>query len=78
MDAIIQKWGNSLGIRIPNSITKDLKLTNGSHVEIVDEDGRILIFPHEKQTLKDKLAKVSSENIHSEIYDGSPVGEEEW
>ncbi|MES0489866.1 MAG: AbrB/MazE/SpoVT family DNA-binding domain-containing protein [Leptospirales bacterium] len=78
MDAIIQKWGNSLGIRIPNSIVKDLNLESGSHVEILDEDGKILIFPHEKKSLKDKLAKITSENIHKEIPNGSPVGNEEW
>jgi antitoxin MazE len=78
MDAIIQKWGNSLGVRIPNSIAKDLNLENGSHVEILDEDGKILILPHEKKSLIEKLAKITTENIHQEISNGLSVGNEEW
>jgi len=78
MDAIIQKWGNSLGIRIPNSIIKDLNLENGSSVEIIDEDGKILIFPQERKSLKEKLAKITTENLHQEIPNGNSVGNEEW
>jgi len=78
MDAIIQKWGNSLGVRIPNSIAKDLNLENGSHVEILDEDGKILILPHEKKSLIEKLARITTENIHKEISNGLSVGNEEW
>lgn len=78
MEGVIQKWGNSLGVRIPNSIAKELHLENGSQVEILDENGKILIFPSEKKTLKDKLSEINFENIHSEINTGGPVGNEEW
>jgi len=78
MDAIIKKWGNSLGIRIPNSIAKELNLENGSHVEIIDEDGKILILPHERKNLIDKLKKITASNIHEEISTGYNVGKEEW
>ena len=78
MEGVIQKWGNSLGVRIPNSIAKELHLENGSQVEIFDENGKIMIFPSEKKTLKDKLSEINLENIHSEINTGGPVGNEEW
>ncbi|MDH5718794.1 MAG: AbrB/MazE/SpoVT family DNA-binding domain-containing protein [Spirochaetia bacterium] len=78
MDSVIQKWGNSLGIRIPNSIAKELNLENGSHVEIVDDDGKIIIFPQEKKNLKQKLEMINLENIHEEISTGPVIGKEEW
>jgi antitoxin component of MazEF toxin-antitoxin module len=34
MKATIQKWGDSLGIRIPKVIAMDLGLVNGSEVEL--------------------------------------------
>ena len=78
MDAIIQKWGNSLGVRIPMSMAKALNLENGSHVEIMDDEGRILILPQNKKKLLEKLEEINSGNIHEEISTGSAVGKEEW
>jgi antitoxin MazE len=68
MQATIQKWGNSLGIRIPGFIAKDLSLKNGSSVEILEEDNRIIIQASKKKTLKEILELVTEENIHSEQF----------
>jgi len=68
MQATIQKWGNSLGIRIPSLIAKDLSLKNGSSVEILEEDNRIIIQASKKKTLKEILELVTEENIHSEQF----------
>ena len=48
METIIRKWGNSLGIRIPSHIAKDLSLEEGSCVEIEDVDNKIIIKPKRK------------------------------
>lgn len=45
MRTTIQKWGISLGIRIPNLMAKDLKFESGSEVELVEEADRIIIRP---------------------------------
>ncbi|MGB4256038.1 MAG: AbrB/MazE/SpoVT family DNA-binding domain-containing protein [Rectinema sp.] len=42
---IVQKWGNNLGIRIPSSYVKEFKLKNGNPVDIVVEEGKIVIVP---------------------------------
>ena len=68
MQATIQKWGNSLGIRIPSLIAKDLSLKNGSSVEILEEDNRIIIQASKKRTLKEILELVTEENIHGEQF----------
>jgi len=44
MQTVVQKWGNSLGNRIPALYTKDLELKNGSSVEISEEEGKLIII----------------------------------
>ena len=78
MEAKIQKWGNSLGLRIPNHIVKDLSLLHGSIVEIEEEADTIVIRPKEKHNLDDMLNSINNTNIHSEISFGRPEGEEIW
>lgn len=77
MQTVVQKWGNSLGIRIPSMYVKEFHLKNGSSVDIVEEEGKIVILP-QKINLKDLLAKVSKENIHEPIETGLSLGKEEW
>ena len=77
MQAVVQKWGNSLAFRIPSLWAKDNNVKNGSKIEVIAEKGKITILP-QKKTLDDILEMVTPENIHSEISAGSPVGKEEW
>ena len=77
MQAVVQKWGNSLGFRIPSLWAKDNNVKNGSKIEVIAEKGKMVILP-QKKTLDDMLAMVTSENIHSEISTGHAIGNEEW
>ena len=77
MQTVVQKWGNSLGIRIPSLYVKEFNLKNGSTVEITEEDGRIMIVPPRKE-LNEMLSRVTEENMHSPMETGSSVGNEEW
>ena len=78
MEAKIQKWGNSLGIRIPMNVIRGLSLRNGSIVDIVEESDRLIIRPIEKPALDDLLNAISEENLHSEIDFGKAEGNEVW
>jgi len=78
MEAKIQKWGNSLGIRIPMNVIRDLSLRNGSIVDIVEESDRLIIRPREKPALDDLLNAISEKNLHSEIDFGKAEGNEVW
>jgi antitoxin MazE len=78
MEATIQKWGNSLGIRIPKNLANELHFNEGSNIEILLDDDRLIIVKKEKITLKEKLSMISSENLHHEIQSGEPLGNEEW
>ena len=77
MQAIVQKWGNSLGFRIPSLWAKDNNVKSGSKIEVIAEKGKMVILP-QKKSLDDMMALVTPENIHSEISTGCTVGKEEW
>lgn len=77
MQTIVQKWGNSLGLRIPSLWAKDNNVRSGSKIEVIVEKGKITILP-QKKSLDDMLAMVTPENIHSEVSTGNAVGKEEW
>ncbi len=77
MQTVVQKWGNSLGIRIPSLYAKDFELKNGSAVEICEEEGRLVIIP-KRNSLNELLSKVTLDNMHENIETGISIGNEEW
>jgi antitoxin MazE len=78
MEAVVKKWGNSLGIRIPNIIAKNKTLRDGAAVEITETESGILISPKQKRSLTEMLEQITAENTHSEIETGDAVGNEIW
>jgi len=79
MKVQVQKWGNSLALRIPKSFAVETKIENGSTVEVTLEKDRIVMRPAKEEiTLENLLAEVTKENLHSEIDFGSPEGKEVW
>ena len=80
MNATVQKWGNSLALRIPNSFAKDIHLHRGSPVDVIVLNGSIVVKPNRqnKFSLSQLLKGVSKSNIHSEHDWGGPVGKEAW
>jgi antitoxin MazE len=78
MEAIVKKWGNSLGIRIPNLIVRELSLKDGSLVDIKDKKGEIIIKPQGKNKLSEILGKINDKNIHGEVETNGPIGNEIW
>ncbi len=79
MKGKIQKWGNSLAIRIPKPFANEINLTNNSEVEISLKDGALLVEPSVKEIdLDELLKKVNKKNLHKLIDFGPPVGREIW
>ena len=78
METVVKKWGNSLGVRIPSNIAKEVSIVEGSHVEIEDIDGQIIIKPRNNYNLKELLKGISKENRHDEIVTGDAIGNEIW
>ena len=76
---IVAKWGNSLGVRIPMQIAKQINLQEGTSITFTVVDGGLMIKPDKKKyTLDDLLAGMSLDHVHSEIDMGQPVGNEIW
>ncbi|TVX98378.1 AbrB/MazE/SpoVT family DNA-binding domain-containing protein [Paenibacillus cremeus] len=73
----IQKWGNSLGIRIPKTLAMKVGLEEGSEVDLGIEDGHLVIKSKSK-TLDELLSQITQDNLHTEIQTGDPQGREVW
>ncbi len=79
MQTKVQKWGNSLALRIPRSMAADLGLTVESTVDLRMKSGRLEITPAaEELDLAHLLEQITDENRHEECDTGQPVGCEEW
>ena len=80
MQTRIQKWGNSLALRIPRSFAAEARVEEGSTVDISVEDGSLRVRPvRARKYVLDKLLKeVNPRNLHSGIKTGKVVGKEAW
>ncbi|WP_035512632.1 AbrB/MazE/SpoVT family DNA-binding domain-containing protein [Halalkalibacillus halophilus] len=76
--AKVQKWGNSLAIRIPNHYAKSLGVENGSELELRLLDDEMVVKPiNTKPTLDDLLAKTEcKKNPHLDYDFGKAEGKE--
>lgn len=76
----VQKWGNSLALRIPKTFALDAQLENDSFVEISFVDGQIIITPISvpSWSLEELLAGINKNNIHHEVDTGFAIGNEVW
>ena len=77
---LVQKWGNSLALRIPKPFAQDVGVREGTAVQLSVSEGRLVAAPirARKARLKDLLARVSKTNLHDEVETGRPVGREGW
>ena len=80
MKASVQRWGNSLALRIPKAIAQESGLTDGSVVDLKLRRGVIALIPERprKHTLGELLSQITKENVHKEAATGRPVGKEIW
>lgn len=76
----IQKWGNSLGLRIPRALAEDAEVGEGSSVDVSVRRGSLVVRPVKRQEyrLEDLLAGVKPSNLHEEVEVSEPVGGEAW
>jgi antitoxin MazE len=79
MSIVINKWGNSLGVRIPQPVANKVGFTAGMAVEIEVVDNTVVISTVKKKyQLSELLAGVTPESIGGEYDWGEPVGSEVW
>lgn len=76
----IQKWGNSLGLRIPKGVARGARVQEGTTVTLAVSNGRLVVAPLETRgyELDALLAGVTRKNLHAAVDTGDPVGRERW
>lgn len=78
MKTAVQRWGNSLALRIPKSYAEETHLVAGSEVEISLKSGALMIRPTQRRALKELVDAITPANLHEGISTGGSVGQEAW
>ena len=79
MQTKVQKWGNSLAIRLPPTLAHEMGLSNQSIVELSWRDDQVILRPVKSSfTLEQLVAGITDDNLHGEVNTGVPVGKESW
>ena len=80
MEARLQKWGNSVGIRIPHSILKELNLKINDLINIEKVDDKVIMTKKldSKISLAERFANYKGDNLAKEFEWDEPVGREIW
>ena len=80
MKTAIQRWGNSLAVRIPRAFAAETRIQDGSEVELSLKDGALMVRPvrQGRLALSDLLKKIRPSNRHDEVSTGDSVGREIW
>ncbi|PSB27498.1 AbrB/MazE/SpoVT family DNA-binding domain-containing protein [Stenomitos frigidus] len=80
MVATVARWGNSLAIRLPQHLVKEIQLTEGVEIDLVVIDGNLVIKPRirKRYSLDELISAITPENLHTEVETGVAVGNEAW
>lgn len=77
MEVKISKWGNSMALRLPKSVVNDLSISEGTILNVITKDNKIVAEPVKKKySLKELLNDVNNSNLHVETNTGVSVGNE--
>lgn len=80
METRVQRWGNSLAVRIPKPLADEIGLKDNSPVRISLHDQQLVVVLVLKPafSLEALLAQVTESNRHAEMLTGPAVGGEAW
>ena len=75
----IQRWGNSLAVRIPKAFAEQARLSENSDIDISIDGDTIVIAPAKREWHLDELVKqITPRNRHNETAWGDTTGKEAW
>jgi antitoxin MazE len=76
----VQKWGNSLALRIPAAFARETGIGSGAEIDLTLDDGRLVITPSPvgPYSLTELLDGVTEDNRHDAVDTGAPQGREAW
>jgi antitoxin MazE len=78
----VQRWGNSLAVRVPVAFGRELNLRPECPVDMTIDAGRLVLTPvlvaDETPTLAELVARITDTNRHDEQWTDQPKGQEVW
>ena len=75
----VSKWGNSLGVRLPQWVAREVQLGEGDTVQLSVDHGAIVIRPSRRRySLEELVGRITPRNRHDESDWGDPLGDEAW
>jgi antitoxin MazE len=79
MAVTLQRWGNSLGIRLPRPLLDQLGLGEGAQLDVrLDGDKLVLARASRRPRMSELLEGMTPEDRPEEVDWGPPVGKEDW
>jgi antitoxin MazE len=80
MKTAIQRWGNSLALRIPRTYAAETRISEGTEVELSLKSGTLMVRPvvRKRHSLADLLKRITPANRHESADMGPAVGKESW
>jgi len=80
MSTKVQKWGNSLAVRLPRELVSRFGLEAGTSVTLSPARRGIMLKPKGKKelTLRELVRRITPQNRHPETQWGRPRGREIW
>ncbi|PSQ90184.1 MAG: AbrB/MazE/SpoVT family DNA-binding domain-containing protein [Bacteroidetes bacterium QS_8_64_10] len=81
MKTRIAKWGDSLAVRIPEALARELRFREGSPVTIRAKEEELVVESapdDEPFDLDELVSRITDENQHESVDFGGPAGEETW
>lgn len=80
MKTRVQKWGNSLAVRIPKSFAEEAGLHANAAVELSLVEGALVVqrVAQPAISLEELLRQITDDNLPTEWDTGPAVGKEAW
>jgi len=80
MKTAVQRWGNSLALRIPRTYAAETRISEGSEVELTLKSGALVVraVVRKRYSLPDLLKRITPSNRHDSVVTGGAVGQEVW
>ena len=78
MDTRVNPWGNSLGLRIPQALAREIGLEKGSKIKMTVEQGKLVIQPVRPVALQALVERITPENSYEAMDFGQAEGREVW
>lgn len=80
MKTLVQRWGNSLAVRIPKTFAEEISVREGDEIEMRITRGRLVVIPRPapEYNASDLIKGIHQSNLHKEVSVGDRRGQEAW